>query len=92
MLENLLEDKHQQNGPLAERLQDKKRKRERIYRKGESDDSPDIPDRCVRGMGDRGTGGGGDIRQSRPPFGGLSMEARRTVLAEWYVHLAEWRA
>ena len=46
---------------------------------------------CVE-LGDRGTGGGGDIRQSRPPFGGPSMEARRTVIAEWYVHLAQWRA
>ena len=44
---------------------------------------------CV-GWWDRG--GGGNIRQSRSPFGGPSMEARRTVLAKWYVHLAQWRA
>ena len=44
-------EKHQENGPLAEKLQDKNRKRTRQKknkrgdRKGESNDSPEIPDR-----------------------------------------------
>ena len=57
--------KSQENGPLAEKWQDRKSKRTRQKnktgdRKEESSDSPEIPDR----------GWGGDIRHPRPLFRG----------------------
>ena len=67
------EKKQQENGPLAEKEKEKKedmtqskttkQKNKRGDRKGDSNDSPEIPDR----EGEHG--GGGDIRQPRTPLG-----------------------
>ena len=60
-------EKRQESGPLAETLQDReskttRQKKKRGERKGESNDSPEIPDKV------------NDIRHPRPTFGGQTRQ------------------